>query len=262
MSASGPELALAHAISAIGKADFQTLLYRWICLIGEIDNGAMIAFFKDRGPEAYFSEAQDRRVFANLDSHYLRGAYLLDPVYSLHVKHADEGLYRLIDISPDHFRRNEYFASYFRRTTLIDELIFLAHPAPGVTITICVGRDATSGRKFSARTITRLRETAPIVAALANAHWGNLRSETETDDLQVVEALRNRLSNELKISLSPRQSEIAFLVLQGHSSVSIGLTLGISPLTVKTIRKQLYRKCNISSQAELFSLLTPYLLRT
>ena len=262
MSSPCPEQALAQAISSIGKTDFEASLYRWICQIGDIDNGTMIAFFKGRPPQAFFSETQDRRVFANLDSHYLRGAYLLDPVYSLHVKQANEDLYRLLDIAPDHFRRNEYFATYFRRTTLIDELIFLAHPAPGVTMTICVGRDASSDRKFSARTIARLKNIAPIVAALANAHWGNLRSETETDDLQVVEALRNRLLDEQGISLSPRQTEIAFLVLQGHSSVSIGLTLEISPLTVKTIRKQLYKKCNISSQAELFSLLTPYLLRS
>jgi DNA-binding CsgD family transcriptional regulator len=62
------------------------------------------------------------------------------------------------------------------------------------------------------------------------------------------------------ISLTNRQAEVALLVLQGHSSSSIGLRLGISPQTVKVFRKQLYKKCNISSQAELFALITPLLV--
>ena len=59
------------------------------------------------------------------------------------------------------------------------------------------------------------------------------------------------------ISLSPRQAEVALYILQGHSSLSISLNLNISKETVKVFRKQLYSKCNISSQAELFALLMP-----
>ena len=61
------------------------------------------------------------------------------------------------------------------------------------------------------------------------------------------------------VGLSRRQAEVALMILRGHSSVSIGLGLGISPQTVKVFRKQLYRKCGISSQAELFTLLLPLL---
>jgi DNA-binding CsgD family transcriptional regulator len=49
------------------------------------------------------------------------------------------------------------------------------------------------------------------------------------------------------------------MILRGHSSVSIGLQLEISPQTVKVFRKQLYKKCRISSQAELFNLMMPIL---
>ena len=61
------------------------------------------------------------------------------------------------------------------------------------------------------------------------------------------------------VPLAKRQAEVAFLVLQGHSSMSIGLRLGISTQTVKVFRKQLYKRCGVSSQAELFSLLLPVL---
>lgn len=254
------QIKLARAIDTLSGDGFEAALFDWLASVCPLDNATMIAFFEDRGPEVFFSKAEERRVFAQLESDYLRGAYLLDPVYALHTEAAGEGLYRLLDIAPDQFTRNEYFANYYRRTTLIDELIFLSHPAPGVSVTICVGRDASSRRKFSARARAMMQDVAPIVVSLANRHWGNLRSERGQDDSQVAEGLRATLASCRDISLSPRQAEIALLILRGHSSTSIGLNLGISPQTVKVIRKQLYRKCQISSQAELFSLLSPYLL--
>lgn len=54
--------------------------------------------------------------------------------------------------------------------------------------------------------------------------------------------------------LTAREHEIAQLILIGHSSNSISLHLGISLPTVKSHRRNIYRKLQISSQAELFSL--------
>lgn len=54
--------------------------------------------------------------------------------------------------------------------------------------------------------------------------------------------------------LTAREREIAQLILIGHSSNSISLNLGISLPTVKTHRRNIYSKLEISSQAELFSL--------
>jgi DNA-binding CsgD family transcriptional regulator len=55
-------------------------------------------------------------------------------------------------------------------------------------------------------------------------------------------------------TLTEREREIVQLVLIGHSSSSIALNLGISLPTVKTHRRNIYTKLDISSQAELFSL--------
>ena len=52
---------------------------------------------------------------------------------------------------------------------------------------------------------------------------------------------------------------MALLILRGHSSPSIGLRLGLSPQTIKVYRRQLYAKCGLSSQAELFALMLPLL---
>lgn len=252
--------ALAHTIATVATKGFEGHLDSWLTETFKIDNVTMLAFFDDRKPEVFYSHALNTRVFEKMDSDYVRGVYLLDPVYGLHKERAQDGLYRLRDIAPDQFQRNEYYATYYRRTTLIDEMIYFIRPSPGVSVTICVGRDSTSARRFSAKMRERMEISAPIVLALANRHWEGLRSENAPQVPEVAEVLRDRIKQEHAIALSPRQSEIALLILQGHSSVSIGLVLGISPQTVKVIRKQLYRKCAISSQAELFSLLTPYLL--
>ena len=252
--------ALGNAIDALGTIDFAPALYRWLKENFVIDNITIIAFFQDRRPEVFFLHTNVRRVFEKLESDYIRGAYLLDPAHALHLEGATEGLYRYKDIAPDHFQRTEFFATYYDRTTLVDELIYFSQPADGVSVTICIGRDASSKRKFSAKALAQARAIAPIVNALSKQQWRDLQSTHNTKSEPVPETLRDRLLAEKGIALSPRQSEIAFMILQGHSSVSIGLTLGNSPQTVKVIRKQLYKKCTISSQAELFSLLAPYLL--
>jgi len=54
--------------------------------------------------------------------------------------------------------------------------------------------------------------------------------------------------------LTVREREVAQLILVGHSSNSISLNLEISLPTVKSHRRNIYSKLQISSQAELFSL--------
>ena len=250
---------LANTIMAVDTDGFGQSLFEWLNAICPFDNFTIVAYFQDRAPKVFLTKAQDQRVFERIDSHYIGGAYKLDPFYGLHVDGAAEYVYRLSDIAPDQFQRNEYYKSYYERTTLIDELAFLSRPAPGISVTVCVGRDATSALKFSRRQIRDAAAVAPTVNALVKRNWRDLDTHASPDPENVTVTLRQRLADEKGISLSNRQSEIAVLILRGHSSVSIGLALGISPQTVKVIRKQLYKKCSISSQGELYYLIAPYL---
>lgn len=54
--------------------------------------------------------------------------------------------------------------------------------------------------------------------------------------------------------LSPRERQVADLLLTGCATEAIGLRLGISRHTVKDHRKQIFRKLRIGSLAELFAL--------
>jgi len=252
------EDALADAVINLERAGFAGALHRWLSTQCAYDNIVILAFFDDRGPEVMLAEANEARVFEKLETHYVAGAYVLDPFFGLHRNKAQDGLYRLAEIAPDQFQRNEFHATYYERTTLIDEIVFFSRPVEGVSITVCLGRDISSGRKFSSRDRSRLEKIASVTNALVRHNWRGLTAK-QGPEIAVSDQLRARLLTERTISLSPRQSEVALYILQGHSSISIGLSLGISPQTVKVLRKQLYRKCNISSQAELFALLVPYL---
>ncbi len=135
----------------------------------------------------------------------------------------------------------------------------MANPAEGVSVHVCLGRDATSGRSFSSRDMARARAIAPIACALCEKQWGGLSSAGADTDAPLSDRLIRALRDAHGIGLSPRQAEVALLILRGHSTTSIALRLQISPQTVKVFRKQIYRKCAISSQAELFSLILPLL---
>ena len=253
------EVSLGAAIAALKGDLFETRLHDWLNRCLDIDNITILAYYQDRAPTVIHTQATDPRVYSDLETVYIGGAYLLDPFHELHVKRAPKGVYRLRDIAPDQFHRNPYYTIYYRSTTLIDELTFIAYPGKGVSLHVCLGRDSTSNRKFSNRDVEAAQRIAPIAVGLAEVHWSGLSSSGDFKESEVAERLIEAVKAEHGVSLSGRQAAVALLILRGHSSTSIGLRLGISPQTVKVFRKQLYRKCTISSQAELFSLMMPLL---
>lgn len=252
---------LAKTIGSVCKSCFDTNLAEWINCHVKSDNFLMIAYFPSGKPRMLSSHANHPEVFANIHTIYMAGAYLLDPFHDLHIAQAPKGAYRLGEIAPDQFQRNQYFIEYYQNTTLIDELAFVCYPNPGVSIHLCLGKDSSSGTKFTAKLVTAAKQIAPIVTALVEAHWSDLTYSGEYEETETTALLIDAALDRYGISLSPRQAQVAMLVLRGHSSVSIGLVLGISMQTVKVFRKQLYKKCKISSQAQLFNLLLPLLSR-
>ncbi len=253
-----PEESVAEAIRLLGAPGFEAALWQVLRRLAAPDNLAIL-IYRDAGPtDVLYTQALRPGVFADLRGVYTEAAYLLDPYYDLHLQRVPSGVYRLRDVAPDAFQRSRYFVEYYDKTTLIDELAFVAYPAPGVTLCICLGRDRSSGQHFAARQIETCQRMAPIIVTLAERHWSALTTGTGSSE-DVVGLLRLSLSATHGIRLSRRQAEVALLVLKGHSSISTGLRLGVSAQTVKVFRKQLYGRCRISSQAELFALMLPLL---
>jgi DNA-binding CsgD family transcriptional regulator len=253
------ESLLAEAITAINGEGFADRLADWLKARLEHDNVTILAYFQGRAPRPLLTRSQQPFVHRNLERIYVGGAYLLDPFHELHTRRAPRGVYRLSEIAPDQFHRNPYFLDYYANTKMVDELAFVGYPAPGVSVHVCLGRDSVSNQRFSGRDFETARAVSPIVVALIERQWAALDAPGTYSEALVTTRLIDKLEQEHGIALSPRQAEVALLILRGHSSVSIGLKLGISAQTVKVFRKQLYRKCAISSQAELFRLMLPLL---
>lgn len=266
MQAQSPNQRLAEAIRQIGQNGFEEALRVWLESLLPFDSFLAMAF-RDQGvPLIFYSQAKSPAVFAELATQYVSAAYLFDPCLQLHAQGAAPGLYRLRDIAPDAFPRSQFYQDYYQKTTLVDELTFLAYPGgqsqAGVSLNICLGRDGgprgTGGRAFSAREKAAAAAAAPIVIALCERHWIGL-SAPRMPDRDLAGDLAERAEKRLGLHLSTRQAEVALLILRGHSTPSVALQLGVSVQTVKVFRRQLYARCGISSQAELFALMLPLL---
>ena len=115
---------------------------------------------------------------------------------------------------------------------------------------------------FTKSQFAALNRHVAVITSLIEINWRQFQPAPASPpiaEMPVIERLRDQLSAVKGIRLSARQAEVALLILQGHSSGSIALILGISANTIKVFRKQLYARCSLSSQAELFAMILPIL---
>lgn len=249
------ERALAIAIEALRSDQFPKALSTFVKKLSSYDNLIIIVYCGEQKPVVLYREYIDPVVYLPIDTEYVAGAYLLDPFYLEHLGGTTEGLLRLTDIAPDRFKRTNYYKIYYQQTTLVDEVAIFASLGPAITITACFGKDRSSGVCFSKKDIKAIKEYGLVLSSLLKVHWASYSPDRELNvNLPPLsERLRDAFEKKTGVQLSPRQAEVAMYILRGHSTISISLHLGISPETVKVFRRQLYAKCNISSQAELFS---------
>lgn len=250
---------LAKVIQTLNADPFEHCLADWLNSVIRYDNFVIIAYFQDEQPRSLFTRIKEPRVLENFEKSYVSGSYLIDPYHALHVNRAEQGLYRLYDIAPDQFSRSRYNRQYYQNTTMVDEVAYIAYPSDGVSVHVSLGRDITSKQRYTAKELLAAKEVASIVCELIKRHWNDLNSTGTFDEAQVINSLILKTEQKHKIKLSKRQAQVALMILRGHSSTSMGLQLKISPQTVKVFRKQLYKKCEVSSQAQLFHMMMPIL---
>jgi DNA-binding CsgD family transcriptional regulator len=183
---------------------------------------------------------------------YINGPYLLDPFYQLVEDGRREGCFRLHDIAPDRFRQSEYFRTHYKRTGIGEEVGFVFDAGRGITGVASVAR-WTSSPALSRDELETLLAIEPAIRGFCARHWGRITRArlvpADTVGANNVAALEDFAGG----VLSARERQIMTMILQGHSTQSLAHHLDISPGTVKIHRKNVYRKLNISTQAELFA---------
>lgn len=264
---------LGAVITALDGPGFVPCLSDWFGACIGIDNLTVLVWAGNAPPRCLHRSAREESVHASVDEIYCAGGYLLDPFFVLDRSEAPAGVYRLCDVAPDQFRSSEYYTSYYRDTKIVDEMVYVLRPASGVSIHVCLGRDVTSDTLFSDAAYETALRLLPVVVALAARHWGHITVDAVVPESEgggdrsgsgmadITARFSDRLKTLCGVVLTRRQSETALLILRGHSSGSAARMLGVSPQTVKVFRKQLYARCAISSQAELFAMMMPILAR-
>ena len=187
---------------------------------------------------------------------YLRGAYLLDPFHGFVCRNPGTRVLRLKDIQPDHFRKTEFFRSYYAHARLADEIGIIVERRDGSHIFVSLGLASGTGT-FSRRGRERLDFLLPVIAALLLKNWeadssdggGNAATAPAGPHLALDEIL---VMDEFE-RLTTREREVVRFMLLGHSSKSIAHGLDIAVGTVKNHRKSIYRKLAIRSQSALFA---------
>lgn len=253
---------VADLIEQIGAPDFYEQLSRRInkiipCAFSVIylyrPNAAPAQLFCDRVPE------KNLRGFQN----YLDVTYVINPVYRAFKNGIASGVYRMQEITPD-----GYFDTMRERADKIkpdigetigfltlgwpshmEELLLLIELGDGNLVEISVSRKLETG--FCDADIGLAKRVFPILASCFRRHW-QLRAgsiEPLLEEARLDRALHDFAAD----TLSPREQDVVQYILMGHSTYSISSHLGTSIPTVKTHRKNAYRKLMIATQAELFA---------
>ena len=206
------------------------------------DKARPIDLFSTFGP-------QDYHVFVTL---YQAGPYLLDPFY--HTARAGRGgVFRMRELAPDRFFSSEYYRTYYSQTRLAEELGFFVPTEDGVTIVVSLMRREKTG-VFPAAEFSLLKEAEPFIGAIVRRAWKGLAgrfAETGQGRGRRSEPVSEADRVWRRLNLTDREASIIELVLQGHSSESIGLKLDISTGTVKVHRRNVYRKLDLSAREQL-----------
>ena len=243
-------------VRQVRSPDFADGLQRLLIPLFDPQSVLVLIFENRRAPSVVSQWIPDAELRTVFELSYFDHGYFLDPFYERAMSGFGDGAYRLREIAPDRFFRSEYYRRYYRQTRMVDELGCLSRMEDGRVVHLSLGRNR-GWPKFNKREYALLDTLAPALMALIVENCNHIARRGA-----VVPARRSHkplkeqlLYTKLKGGkrISRRESEIASLVVQGHSTTAIGLILDISPQTVKVHRRNIYRKLNISSQAELFA---------
>ncbi|MGR3290321.1 MAG: helix-turn-helix transcriptional regulator [Paracoccaceae bacterium] len=195
---------------------------------------------------------------------YLEYTYVLNPVYRAFLNDISSGAYLITDLMPKGY--GEQVASSDLRIRIEDSEV-LGYRTPGwpknmtdvlgliqLPDNMMIELDfiTTHSNNQTGQCFKALKSMFPVLASAVRKHFETASHEIDTIGAQPSH--EDRFQQFGKSTLTNREQSVVKMILTGHSSNSIALSLGISMPTVKTHRRNTYAKLNISSQAELFNL--------
>jgi len=252
---------LSKAIGSLGSDGFFPSLIAAICRQIKIDYPQIWLYHKELPPQCIYHEIPAYAQRSQIDL-YLEGPYREDPFYRVSLSQPRGRFYRIADLTEGLLEKSEYYENYYGSTGTVDELMYLSRLLDGSVINICLMRKAGHGA-FDREEFAYLRALASPVSELLRSHsqlsdFSNRYLLQPDIDGAIDHAFRSFGSS----VLSPREKGVLELMLRGYSSQSSAERLGIALETLRRHRKSIYRKLDVNSQTDLFSLFInclPYL---
>lgn len=252
----------AHALDRHDQPDGVSALLAAIGSVVRFHLALSVVYRRNGGPSYVFDTFSGPRAKQAVEL-YMAGTYVLNPVYNAFMAGLAPGVYLIRDLAPDAYFDSDLYRNLDIRRHEDEELgyrtygwpegmeeLIIAIGLPGGDLAeISLSRIRSEGG-FDAGSIDRLRRAHPLIAAIFRRLWAHLARGEAHPQSRPIDHLFTDFGRGL---LSPREREVALLILKGHSSESIGYNLGISTATVKTHRQKLYAKLGLSTQQELFS---------
>lgn len=206
-----------------------------------------------RAPIELYSSTRTR-PYLDAMALYTAGAYALDPFVLCWERNPITWSKPLCEVMPDGFTRSKYYSVFYRSLNLVDELYTAVRIDEECWIAISMGRIA--GGKFGRSTRIALKDRLELLESgfrlnrrlyPEQYHYGEAQ---EGAGKSVVEKAFERFGAR---RLTPRERQVCWLLLGGHSSKSIAMELDLSPGTIKVHRKNIYAELGCNSLSDLFS---------
>jgi DNA-binding CsgD family transcriptional regulator len=163
-------------------------------------------------------------------------------------------------LAPERFYTTLYYCTYYRHLELSEELGFIVTLGEQSRAVLSLMR-LRGQEAFSGKEMQLLRSAAPVVEQVARAAWEVHRRQGPQATSDPVDKVDEAFEQFGRGLLTRREAEVARLLLEGHSNLSVSQRLGIRPGTVRVHRRNLYEKLQIGSQSELLGLFVQELKR-
>jgi DNA-binding CsgD family transcriptional regulator len=254
---------LARAIDCVDHSDCPRHLVAAIGALADFDLALCVVHQLGAQPTLIYDTFRDKTARLGL-ANYLENTYVLNPVYAAHRNGLRQGVYRIGELAPDAYLNSEHYRAFKVKRMASEEIGYVTENWPSGMEELVLAIDLPEGRLgeislsraaslggFDDCAIGILRGQMPVIGSVFRLFLRQSLAQTPAP-MQVtsVEDLLDRFGT---VRLSPREREVAQLILKGHSGTSIAARLGISETTVKSHRQNLYAKLGIGSQFELFS---------
>jgi DNA-binding CsgD family transcriptional regulator len=210
----------------------------------------------------YHREQRPRRILHRFDPSeralpedaYLSGPYVLDPHYQLFAAGGPNGVHRLTDIAPDDFFQSEYYRVFYSQIGLSDSIELLWRIDADSALNVFIERSIRHP-KFQDADMVAINTLLPVIFASAARHHEltAAASRRDTDNL-THRKVQSTIENFASSLLTQRERQVLFYLISGYSSALTAQRLATTEGTIKIHRRNIYRKLDIGSQAELFSL--------